>query len=79
MQIIAPEKDLAFNEELKKYANEKIPTKGIPYEYYYFPGLEHSFATRGNPDDEKERRGLIRAKNAMCAWMREWLHGEKIW
>lgn len=79
VQIISPEIDPAFTEELKAYANEVIPKKEVPYEYCFFPGLEHSFATRGNPENEKERRGMVRAKNAMVAWMREWLHGERIW
>ena len=79
VQIIAPEHDVTFTPELKEYANRVIPTKGVPYDYQYFPSVEHSFATRGNPDDPKERRAMVRAKNAQVAWMREWLHGEKLW
>lgn len=78
-QIIAPEVDPTFTPEFKKYANEVIPTKGIPYDYQYFPGVEHSFATRGNPDDEKERLAMVRAKRAQVFWMKEWLHGDGKW
>lgn len=76
VQIVAPEIDPAFNEDLKAYANTVIPTKGVPYDYQFFPGVEHSFATRGNLDDEKEKRAMVRAKRAQVAWMREWLHGD---
>ncbi|KAF2663572.1 dienelactone hydrolase [Microthyrium microscopicum] len=63
VQILAPEVDPAFTPELKAYANA------------YFPGVEHAFATRGNPDDGVEKRAMIRGKNAQVAWMKEWLHG----
>ncbi|KAK3197079.1 hypothetical protein GRF29_1536g547565 [Pseudopithomyces chartarum] len=79
VQICAPEVDNAFTPELKAYANEVIPTKGVPYDYQYFPGVEHAFATRGNLDDEKEKRAMLRAKRAQVGWMREWLHGEEGW
>lgn len=75
VQILAPEVDPLFTPELKAYANSVIPTKSVPYDYQFFPGVEHSFATRGNPNDEKERRAMVRGKNAQVAWMREWLHG----
>jgi dienelactone hydrolase len=74
VQILAPEIDAAFTPELKAYANAVIPTKGVPYDYQYFPGVEHAFATRGNLNDEKEKRAMVRGKNAQVAWMREWLH-----
>ncbi|KAK7184084.1 hypothetical protein DPSP01_001274 [Paraphaeosphaeria sporulosa] len=76
VQICAPEIDAAFTPELKAYANEVIPTKGVPYDYQYFHGVEHAFATRGNLEDERERRAMVRVKRAMVAWMREWLRGE---
>jgi dienelactone hydrolase len=79
VQICAPEVDAAFTPELKAYANEVIPTKGVPYDYQYFHGVEHSFATRGNLEDEKEKRAMLRAKRAQVGWMREWLHGEEGW
>jgi dienelactone hydrolase len=74
VQIVAPEIDPVFTAELKAYANSVIPTKGLAYDYQFFPGVEHAFATRGNPGDEKERRAMVRAKNAQVAWMKEWLH-----
>jgi len=75
VQILAPEFDPAFPLEMKAYANSVIPTKGVQYDYQFFPEVEHGFATRGNPNDEKEKRAMVRGKNAQVAWMREWLHG----
>jgi dienelactone hydrolase len=43
VQIVAPEHDPVFNPELKKYANEVISTKGLPYDYSFFPGVEHAW------------------------------------
>jgi dienelactone hydrolase len=75
VQILAPEFDPAFTPELKAYATSVIPTKSVSYDYQFFPGVEHVFATRENPNDEKERRAMVRGKNVQVAWMREWLHG----
>lgn len=75
VQIVAPEHDNAFSPELKRYANEVIPTRGVPYDYQYFPGVVHSFATRGSLTEKGEREAMLRAKRAQVAWMREWLHG----
>ncbi|KEF55481.1 esterase/lipase [Exophiala aquamarina CBS 119918] len=74
VQIIAPETDPLFTPELKTYSNATIPTLGIPYDYQHFPGLEHGFATRGDPKVDKERDGMLRAKNAAVLWFRQWLH-----
>jgi dienelactone hydrolase len=75
VQILAPENDQAFTPELKAFANEIIPTLGVPYEYSYFPGLNHGFAMKGDRTKELEAKGLERAKNAAVNWFRQWLHG----
>lgn len=73
VQILAPERDPMFTEELKAFSNQVIPTLGVAYDYQYFPGLEHGFAVRGNPDIQGEREGMERAKNAAVLWFRQWL------
>lgn len=73
VQILAPERDHTFTPALKEYCNRVIPTLGVPYDYQHFPGVEHSFATRGNPADPAERRAMARAKDAAVAWFRLWL------
>lgn len=73
VQIMAPEFDPEFTSDLKAFSNQTIPSKGLPYDYQYFPGLEHAFATRGDPKKPKEREGTARAKNAAVYWLRQWL------
>ena len=73
-QILAPETDPQLTPELKEYVNRVIPGLGIPYQYDYYPGLVHGFATRGDPNDPKQREGLERAKNATVSWFNEFLH-----
>ena len=74
VQIMAPEHDPQFTDELKAFSNEVIPQLGVPYDYQYFPSLTHGFATRGNPDLKGEKEGMERAKNAAVLWFRQWLH-----
>lgn len=73
VQILAPERDPKFTEELKAFAVKEIPKLGVAFDYQYFPGLEHGFAVRGNRKDEAETRGLERAMRAAVGWFREWL------
>lgn len=73
VQILAPEVDPMFTEELKAFSNRVIPTLGVAYDYQYFPGLEHAFASRGDPNIHGERDGMERAKNAAVSWFRQWL------
>lgn len=74
VQILAPEHDPVYTQELKDYSNAVIPTLGVPYQYQYFPGVAHAFATRGNLDDESERRAQKIAKDAVVYWFRQFLH-----
>lgn len=74
VQLIAPENDFTFTEELKKYSQEALPKTGVPWEYVYFPGLQHGFAARGNPNEKKQKEGLERAKRSAVSWFNEWLH-----
>ncbi|KAL1851903.1 hypothetical protein Plec18167_007596 [Paecilomyces lecythidis] len=74
VQIMAPEIDPQFTEELKMFSNLVIPRLGVAYDYQFFPGLEHAFAIRGDPNNPAERRGMERAKNAAVSWLREWLY-----
>lgn len=74
VQILAPEKDVAFTQELKEYANRVLPTRGVPYEYVFFPGVKHGFAARGNSGDEVQRASLERAKRCAVGFFKEFLH-----
>lgn len=74
VQLLAPEIDPQFTEELKEFSNRVIPTLGVAYDYQYFPGLEHGFSIRGDPNKPGEKKGMERAKNAAVLWFRQWLH-----
>ncbi|KAF7535363.1 hypothetical protein G7054_g5463 [Neopestalotiopsis clavispora] len=74
VQILAPEIDPQFTLKLRTFSNQEIPRLGVPYTMEFFPGLEHGFATRGDPNNHEERAGMTRAKNAVVGWMRQWLH-----
>ncbi|OJI96470.1 hypothetical protein ASPVEDRAFT_121830 [Aspergillus versicolor CBS 583.65] len=74
VQILAPEIDPMFSPELKETCNRVIPSKGVPYDYQYFPGVEHGFATRGYSDNRVEREAMVRGIGSVVSWFRYWLH-----
>lgn len=76
VQILAPETDQMLTPELKAYCNKTIPTLGVEYDYQFFPGLSHGFATRGDMNNTAQRKGLERAKNAAVHWFVQHLHTE---
>lgn len=73
VQILAPQYDPVFTEELKSYCNERIPRLGLAYDYQFFPNATHGFANRGNTSDKTEVKALERGKNATVNWFRQWL------
>ena len=73
-QIIAPEFDHVLTAELKEYCNKTIPTLEIPYQYDFYPGLNHGFAVKGDIKDPKQKLGLERANNAIVSWFKENLY-----
>jgi dienelactone hydrolase len=76
VQVLAPEIDPMFTPEMKEFSNRMIPTLGIPYDYQHFPGLEHAFAVRGDPQNPEEQKGMERAKNSAVSWFRQWLRSQ---
>jgi hypothetical protein len=73
-QILAPETDTQLTPELKEFCNKTIPALGLEYDYQYFPGLVHGFATRGDMTNPLQKKGLERAKNAAVHWFLQHLH-----
>jgi len=74
VQILAPETDPQYTPELKEFSLATLPTLNIEFDYQYFPGLVHGFATRGDMTDAAQRKGLERAKNAAVYWFQQHLH-----
>lgn len=73
-QILAPETDPQLTPEMKDFCNKTIPSLGLEYDYQYFPGLVHGFATRGDMNNPVQKKGLERAKNAAVHWFQTHLH-----
>lgn len=71
LQVLAVERDPVFTPELKLYAFETVPTRGLPFDYQYFPGVEHGSLIRGDPGRQGEREAMERAKRAVVAWFSE--------
>jgi dienelactone hydrolase len=67
-QIIAPEHDMQLTPELRKYANETVPALGVEYDYRYFPGMIHAFATKAEEKVPGEKQAANRAKRAVSSW-----------
>ena len=74
-QIIAPEHDMQLTPELKRFANETVPALGVEYDYRYFPGLVHAFATKADEKIPGEKQGANRAKRAVVGWFLQILRG----
>ncbi len=68
VQILSPEHDPTFTQERKDFCLKEIPKLGIDFLYNYFPGVVHGFATKGDPENEVQKRALERAKNAVVQW-----------
>lgn len=71
VQIHAPEHDEQFTWELKYHCNETIPKLGLPYDFQFYPGLEHGFAVRG--ETAQEMKAVTRFKDATVLWLRYFL------
>lgn len=74
VQILSPEHDFAYTQELKEYTFVALPKTGVQWEYIYFPGLVHGFAARGDLNDPKQKQGLERAKRSVVNFFKEFLH-----
>lgn len=77
VQMLAPEVDLAYTAELKLHTFTALQRLNVPFEYRHFPGVAHACFIRGSDSEEDpgEREAMVRGKNAIVGWMREWLHG----
>jgi dienelactone hydrolase len=74
VQYFVPETDPMFTPELKEFTLKTLPELNIPFNYDYYPGLVHGFATRGDQSDPKQKEGLERAKNSAVYWFKQYLH-----
>ncbi|TKA77570.1 hypothetical protein B0A55_06640 [Friedmanniomyces simplex] len=74
IQILAPEIDPAYTDELKEHTWKTLQKNGVVFGYEHFPGVEHSCFTRGDPGKAGELEAMVRGKSAAVGWFRQWLH-----
>ncbi|KAF3766503.1 dienelactone hydrolase family protein [Cryphonectria parasitica EP155] len=74
LQVLAPEHDPAYTAELKAYTFETVTRLGIPFVYRHFPGVAHGCLVRGEENKPHEREALVKGKNAVVGWLKEYLH-----
>ena len=75
-QLIIPEHEPAFTPDLREHAQKIIPSLNLPYEYLYFPGVQHGFAAKGDPKDPVQKAAMARAMQAAAYWFKLWLKPE---
>ncbi|KAI0158534.1 putative hydrolase [Pestalotiopsis sp. NC0098] len=73
VQILAPEIDAAFPDDMKVYAFKALQRRGVAFDYQHFPGAVHACFVRGDERKAGERAAMIRGKNAAVNWFREHL------
>ncbi|KAK4114713.1 alpha/beta-hydrolase [Canariomyces notabilis] len=73
VQMLAPEIDNQYTQELKLHTFTELQKKGVPFDYQHFPGVEHGCFVRGNRDRKGEREAMARAKDSAVAWFKQWL------
>ena len=69
VQIIAPEHDPTFSQEMKDFCNKEILKLGVDYIYHHFPGMLHGFTTKCDETNPHEKKQLETAKNAVVFWL----------
>ncbi|KAG0650459.1 hydrolase tropI [Hyphodiscus hymeniophilus] len=73
VQILSPEFDLSYTDELKTYSLETVPKLGVPFEYQHFAGVEHACFIRADPEIPGEWEAGERGKAAAVSWLRRFL------
>jgi dienelactone hydrolase len=74
IQILAPEIDQAYTDDLKVYTVEKLLKLNLPFEYIHYPGVAHGGLVRGSENQANEREAMAAAKNSAVAWFKKHLN-----
>lgn len=74
IQVLAPEIDTVYTEELKLHTFQTLQKLGVPFDYQHYPGVEHACMIRGDDKRAGERAAMERAKNAAVAWFKQYLN-----
>ncbi|KAM7210362.1 Alpha/Beta hydrolase fold [Rhypophila decipiens] len=73
VQVLSTEVDQQFNPQLKAYTFNKLQERGVPFEWVHFPGVGHGCLARGDENIKGERETMVRGKNVVVGFMRQWL------
>jgi dienelactone hydrolase len=73
LQVLAPEHDRVYTPELKLHTFETVQKLGVPFDYQFFPGVEHACFNRGNKSKPGELAAMVRGKNAAVDWLIQFL------
>ncbi|KAL7624944.1 hypothetical protein AAE478_004158 [Parahypoxylon ruwenzoriense] len=74
VQLLAPEFDPMYTDELKSHTFDTLPKLKVEFDYRYFPGVEHGGLVRGDETKAGERIAMARAKDAAVGWFNQFLH-----
>ncbi|KFA69758.1 hypothetical protein S40285_06002 [Stachybotrys chlorohalonatus IBT 40285] len=73
VQMLAPEIDAAYTAEMKLHTFQTLQASGLVFDYQHFPGVQHSCLIRGNDKVEGEREAMVRGKDAVVWWLKQFL------
>jgi dienelactone hydrolase len=68
-QILVVEHDPVFTVELKTLTVSSLMERGVPFDFQFFPGVEHGSLLRGDEEKKGEREAMLRARDAAVAWL----------
>lgn len=71
VQVLAPEIDGSYTEELKLHTFQTVQKIGVPFDYHFFPGVSHACFTRGDKEKAGELEAVVRGKNAAVGWLNQ--------
>jgi dienelactone hydrolase len=79
VHLLAPEIDPVFTTERKKHSFEATQKLRVPFDYQYFPGVQHGCLVRGDREKTREREAMARGMNAVVSWLKQFLHALWLW
>lgn len=74
VQLLVPEHDQMYIQELKSFTFETIPKLGVEFDYRHYPGVVHGCFVRGSEKEPGEVLAMARAKNDAVNWFNQFLH-----
>ena len=70
LQVLAPEHDVVFNEQLRLYTWQTLQKNKLRFDWQFMPGVSHGCLTKGDERIEGEREAMVRGKEAAVWWLK---------